>query len=200
MNVSKVAIAIRAYTERPDLEPLGNLAAKEGLTASIWTVVFDCETSVEPTQQLRVGFFQVRENSKLNRSGIFFDPKAISESDERLISLYASSHSLEVLTIAEFRVDILLKYGYTRHATIVGFNLPFDISRVALHHGVARRDKRGGYSFLLTRNSTHPRIRVKHLSPKAAMIDFAKPEGGARQHPRRAQAQTEDRCLPRSFC
>jgi hypothetical protein len=79
--------------------------------------------------------------------------------------------------ISDFRTDILLKYGYTRHATIVGFNLPFDISRIALDHGVARRDKRGGYSFLLTRNSEDPRIRVKHLSPRAAMIDFAKPEG-----------------------
>jgi hypothetical protein len=177
MNVSKVAIAIRAYTERPDHEPLGNLPAKEGLTASKWTVVFDCETSVEPTQQLRVGFFQVRENSKLNRSGIFFHPKAVSEADKKRIELYASSHNLEILTIAEFRVDVLLKYGYTRHATIARFNLPFDISRVALHHGVARRDKRGGYSFLLTRDATQPRIRVKHLSPKAAMIDFARPEG-----------------------
>jgi hypothetical protein len=137
-------------------------------------VVFDCETSVEPTQQLRVGFFQVRENSKLNRSGIFH-PKAISESDKTCIGHYARSHNLEILTVADFRVDILLKYGYTRHATIVGFNLPFDISRVALHHGVARRDKRGGYSFLLTRNSDDPRIRVKHLNPRAAMIDFSKP-------------------------
>jgi hypothetical protein len=177
MNVFKTEIAIRAYTERPGREPLGSLPAKLGLTASKWTVVFDCETSIETTQQLRVGFFQTRERSKLDRSGLFFDPNAISESEERRIRTYASSHGLEVLTIAQFRTDILLKYGYTRHATIVGFNLPFDISRVALDHGVARRDKRGGYSFLLTRNSEDPRIRVKHLSPRAAMIDFAKPEG-----------------------
>jgi hypothetical protein len=177
MNVFKTEIAIRAYTERPGRDPLGSLPAKMGLTPSKWTIVFDCETSVEANQQLRVGFFQTREKSKLERSGLFFDPSAISESEERLIRSYASLHNLEVLTIAQFRTDVLLKYGYTRHATIVGFNLPFDISRIALDHGVARRDKRGGYSFLLTRNSEHPRIRVKHLSSRAAMIDFAKPEG-----------------------
>ena len=177
MNILRTPIAIRAYTERPNSEPLGKLPVKEGLTASKWTVVVDTETSTEATQRFRLGFFQIRKESRLETSGVFFDPKAVSKSEEKLIQRYAAAHKLEDLTIAEFRSDILLRHGYTRHATIVGFNLPFDISRVALHHGVARRDKRGGYSFLLTRNSTHPRIRVKHLSPKAAMIDFAKPEG-----------------------
>jgi hypothetical protein len=175
MTIFETEIAIRAYTERPGCEPFGGLGSRTGLTASKWAVVFDCETSIEATQRLRVGFFQTREKSKLERAGIFFDPNAVTEPDERLIRAYAGAQGLEVLTIAEFRTDILLKYGYTRHATIVGFNLPFDISRVALDHGVARRGKRGGYSFLLTRNSAHPRIRVKHLSPKAAMIDFSKP-------------------------
>jgi hypothetical protein len=175
MSVFETEIAIRVYTERPGREPLGSLPSQTGFPASKWTVVFDCETGIEATQGLRVGFFQTRENSKLERSGIFFDPNAISEADAGLIRTYASSHGLEVLTIADFRTDILLKYGCTRHATIVGFNLPFDISRVALKHSVARRDKRGGYSFLLTRNREDPRIRVKHLSPKAAMIDFSKP-------------------------
>jgi hypothetical protein len=175
VNVFETAIAIRAYTERPDREPLGNLPSKLGLTASKWTVVFDCETSIDATQRLRVGFFQTRETLKLERHGVFFDPKATTEAEERLIRAYAGSRGLDVLTVAEFRTAILLKYGYRRHATIVGFNLPFDISRIALEHGVARRDKRGGYSFLLTRDRDDPRIRVKHLSPRAAMIDFSKP-------------------------
>jgi hypothetical protein len=175
VSVFETAIAVRAYTERPDREPLGNLPGKKGLTASKWTVVFDCETSIDATQRLRVGFFQTRDKSRLERHGVFIDQNATTESQEVLIREYAVSNGLEVLTVAEFRAGILLKYGYTRHATIVGFNLPFDISRVALGHGVARRDKRGGYSFLLTHNSDDPRIRVKHLSPRAAMIDFSKP-------------------------
>jgi hypothetical protein len=175
MIIFETVIAIRAYAERPGREPLGSLPRKVGLTASRYAVVFDCETSIDATQRLRVGFFQTREKSKLERHGVFFDPNAITESEERLIRAYSSSHGLEILTVAEFRTDILLKYGYTRHAAIVGFNLPFDISRVALSHGTARRDKRGGFSFLLTQNKDDPRIRVKHLSPRAAMIDFSKP-------------------------
>lgn len=175
MKPFETAIAIRAYTERPDRKPLGSLPGKQSLTASKWAVVFDCETSVDLSQRFRVGFFQTRENSTLERSGLFFDPKAVSTTEKKLITSYAHAHELEVLDVDDFRTDILLKYGYTRHATIVGFNLPFDISRVALGHGAARRDKRGGYSFLLTGYSDDPRIRVKHLNPKAAMIDFSMP-------------------------
>ena len=63
MNEFKTEIAIRAYTERPGGEPLGSLPTKLSLTASKWAVVFDCETNIEATQQLRVGFFQTREKS-----------------------------------------------------------------------------------------------------------------------------------------
>jgi hypothetical protein len=193
MKPVETAIAVRAYTERPGRKPLGSLPGKQDLTASKWVVVFDCETSIDATQRLRVGFFQTRDDSKLERSGLFFDPNAISESEEILIRAYASSRGLEFLTAAEFRTGVLLKYGYTRHGTIVGFNLPFDIARIALDHGVARRDKRGGYSFLLTRNNEDPRIRVKHLSPKAAMIDFSKP---AEQDAPRGQRKRKKRVAP----
>ena len=175
MNVFETDIAIRAYTERPGREPLGNLPPRLGLTASKWTLIFDCETSVDAIQRLRVGFFQVREGSRLEQHGLFFDSDDLSDLEQSLIADYAGVNGLDVLTVTEFRIGILLKFGYTRHATIVGFNLPFDISRIALSHGSARRDKRGGFSFLLSNNKEQPRIRVKHLSPKAAMIDFAKP-------------------------
>ena len=75
----------------------------------------------------------------------------------------------------KFRVEVFLKYGDTRCGTIVGFNLPFDLSRIALDHGPARRHMRGGFSFHMTPNNDDPRVRVKHLSPRAALIDFATP-------------------------
>jgi hypothetical protein len=175
MNTFETPIVIRAYTERPGRVPLGCLPRKAGLTASKWTVIFDCETTIDATQQLRVGFFQIRKRDALESHGLLFEPNAVTEAEEQLIRQYADTHDISVLTVAQFRKEVLLKYGYTRHASIVGFNLPFDLSRIALSHGNARRDKRGGYSFLLTRNKEDPRIRAKHLSPRAAMIDFSKP-------------------------
>ncbi|MGE0621624.1 MAG: hypothetical protein AB7I04_01850 [Pseudomonadales bacterium] len=57
----------------------------------------------------------------------------------------------------------------------MGFNLPFDLSRIAIAHGPARGHMRGGFSFIVSEDSDDPRVRVKHLSPKAALIDFAIP-------------------------
>ena len=57
-------------------------------------------------------------------------------------------HQLELLTAAEFVEKISYGYGYELRATIVGFNLPFDLSRLAIRHGSARRrPMRGGFSF-----------------------------------------------------
>jgi len=171
----QTAIAIRAYTEDPDRAPLGTRPAKTEVNASPWTLVFDCETTTDATQRLRVGFYQIRRKAALNQEGIFYDPAALTADERLLLTGYAQSEGLTLVTVDAFRSDIFLKYGYTKCGTVVGFNLPFDLSRIAVDHGPARRSMRGGFSFQLTFNSEDPRVRVKHLSPRAALIDFATP-------------------------
>lgn len=175
MDILETKIAIRAYSERPDRVPLGSRPFGTELEPSPWTLIFDCETTIDAIQQLRVGFFQVRKGKTLEIEGIFVDPSNITASEEKLIQAYADTHSLIVLTISEFRSNIFLKYGYIRCGTVVGFNLPFDLSRIALSHSPARRSMREGFSFALTQDKQDPRVRVKHLSPRAAIIDFATP-------------------------
>lgn len=167
-------IAIRAYSERPGREPLGSRPPSSATETPEWTLVFDCETAVDAAQQLRFGFFQVRRGELLEREGVFFD-SAISAVEAVVLRIYCRSFELELMTVAQFRTDIFLKYGYWRCGTIVGFNLPFDISRIAVGHGSARREMRGGFSFDLTGMSTDPRVRIKHLSQRAALIDFGVP-------------------------
>jgi hypothetical protein len=174
-------IAIRAYSERPDRKPLGSRPLSAEAETSTWTFVFDCETTVDAVQRLRFGFFQVRCGEVLKQEGVFYDTSAITAAERAQLHAYAKSHALMLITSAEFR-DVFLKYGYVRQATIVGFNLPFDISRIAIDHGSARREMRGGFSFDLTGRADDPRVRVKHLSPRAALIDFGVP--GEQETPR----------------
>ena len=175
MNVLETTIAIRAYTEPAEHEPLGAKPFGKPVKPSPWTLVFDCETTVDAAQQLTVGFFQVRQGSDLHLEGLFFDPETITETEEKLVRDYASARNINVMKVSEFRREIFIKYGYSRQGTIVGFNLPFDISRIAIDHGPARGHMRGGFSFTLTQDDEDPRVRVKHLSARAAMIDFMKP-------------------------
>ncbi|MFN0303063.1 MAG: hypothetical protein ACKVQU_22215 [Burkholderiales bacterium] len=168
-------IAVRAYSERPDRKPLGSRPPSAGIEASEWTLVLDCETTIDAAQRLKLGFFQVRRGAVLEREGAFCDPNALTKAEQALLRTFTREHGIELLTVAQFRTDVLLKYGYRRHATIVGFNFPFDISRIAVGHGSARGEMRGGFSFDLTGKDVDPRVRVKHLSPRAALTDFGIP-------------------------
>lgn len=166
-------IAVRCYTEKPSFTP--RKSSKPDIGPSRWTVIFDTETTIDAAQSLRVGIYQIREGDLLFEEGVFIRPGALSLSEIRTLTDYCKAKSLKLRSVEDFNSQILLRYGYDRRGTIVGFNLPFDISRVALSYGEARRSMRGGFSFKMAKSLRRPAIRVKHLSRTAALIDFAKP-------------------------
>lgn len=169
----RTRIAVRAYSEDPKRVPVGSRPPRAHLEASPWTLILDCETTIDATQKLRVGFYQVRNGDKLRKEGIFYNAATLRPSEMKRLRNFAASRDLELVTFEEFRSAVFLQYAYALGGTVVGFNLPFDLSRIALNHSSARRSMRGGFSLQLTPDSTDPRVRVKHLNPKAALIDFA---------------------------
>jgi hypothetical protein len=160
--------------EPKDWEPKAFIPAGQEMDlTSDWSLTFDTETTVDAAQSLRVGFAQIRKAGALINEIAFFDGH-LSDQDIAVILDYAERHSLQAMTIEAFRKKFI-EIGYRMNGAIIGFNLPFDISRIALSHGVARGALRGGFSFRLSPWKSEPRIRVKHLSAVAALIDFAKP-------------------------
>lgn len=176
-------IFVRAYTEKPGAIPLAAKPTGTGLDEpSAWTLIFDCETTTDAAQTLKLGVYQVRKSGRLVDEGLFYDPGFLDRSDLDALEKYAKVNNLKPLSIEDFRKDVFLKIGYKRNGLVVGFNLPFDISRIALNHGAARGPMRGGFTFHLSPYKSDPQIRVKHLSARASLIDFAKP--GEQQTPR----------------
>ncbi len=176
-------IAVRAYSEKPDVPPV---AAKSHHTEldrpSDWALIFDCETLIDASQSLRFGFFQVRNSGKLVREGVFYSAESLSPMEIEAIERYARDNGILAISDWSFRRDEFLKIGYFLRGTIIGFNLPFDISRIAIGHGYARGSMRGGFSFRFSKDRRMPSVRVKHLSKSAALIDFAVP--GMQETPR----------------
>ena len=79
-------------------------------------------------------------------------------------------------TVAEFVDEVLFDRAYDLRASIVGFNLPFDISRLAAKHGSARgKAMRGGFTFKLSPHWWRPAIQVRHLNARASLIQFTHP-------------------------
>ena len=169
-------IALRAYTEKPNAKPVSKRNRRKGLDeASPWVLIFDTETRIDPSQALRVGFYQLRYDGELIKEGAFYDADVLDADDQSVLKEYCSERDLGLLKVGAFNEQVFLEYGYAHNAVIVGMNLGFDLSRIAIHHGPARGSMRGGFSFQFSKSRHQPRVQVKHLSRKASLIQFSAP-------------------------
>ena len=134
-------------------------------------LAFDTETTTGFEQRLLFGVFRIHEHGTLLEEGIFFGD-GVSEAERSLIGAYADLHDLPVYTREEF-VDFFYEEVYVLGTLCVGFNLPFDLSRIAIRAGSGRGENRRKFRFKLTRRVDRPHIRIEAISGRAAFITFA---------------------------
>lgn len=185
-----MAIAVRAYVCRAVEDSLQKVspaipqkkARRKPRQPSEWVLIFDTETTTDAAQKLRFGTYQVRKEHELIESGIFYNPETLRQSEIGTLKDYCDRHDLKQLTAKEFIDGIFYRIGYAYRGTIVGFNLPFDISRLAIDHAPARSSRfnkimRGGFTFKLSENPQNPRVQIKHISSRDSFIQFAATKG-----------------------
>jgi hypothetical protein len=172
------SIFLRAYvpTEKPAPKRRGYPRPSE------WVLAFDTETWPDAAQNMRIGTFQLRQRGRLRDKGIFYNPDEVRDFELEVLQREAGKHGCRLITVTEFREGTLFDAAYKTDATIVGFNLPFDISRLAIKHGstrtIVRKDKSkdrsmvGGFTFKLSDVEGRPNIRVRPLSRRSAFINF----------------------------
>lgn len=130
-DVDRLPIIVRAYAPSPRVKAPSGKRSPNRRDASEWTLVFDTETTTDAAQRLRFGTFQVREGAELRDVGIFFDSHLPAD-ELSVLHEHAAEHKLRLLSRAEFVEEVFFGIAYDYRATIVGFNLPFDISRLAI--------------------------------------------------------------------
>lgn len=175
---NELPIAVRAYAtfdQSSSRDVRKHYPKKPPIAAAPHTLIFDCETRADSSQSLRFGTYQHRYENELRESGIFYSEATLSSAEIDTIKRYAETHGLDCLTHAEFVKSKFYGIGYDLRATIVGFNLPFDISRIAIAQNSARGAMKGGFTFALCDDKRLPNVQVKHLSARAAFIQFAAP-------------------------
>lgn len=183
-------IAIRAYVCRkkpvvpatPSEKPKKKYTQKKSDMPSEWALILDAETTTDASQKLRFGTYQVRKGAELMESGVFYDPETLTKAEQKTLKKYAPDNGLKFFTATEFIEDVFYYVGYKLRASIVGFNLPFDISRLAVDHTVARvtpwnKLMQGGFSFKLSENVNNPRVQIRHVSSRQSFIQFAATRG-----------------------
>jgi hypothetical protein len=164
-------IAVRTYAVGPAKTPFEKRTPDIGY--SNWTLTFDTETITDEFQNLRFGVFQLRKRKKIRRVGIFFDPQTISVAELEALEAFCEARGLELLNLSDFLEQFFFRYVYKLNALCIGFNLPFDLSRLAIECAPARRSMRGGFSFKLSLNKARLRLQIKRLDSGAAFIRFA---------------------------
>ena len=189
-------IAVRAFAPPPQkANDKGATKKRVGkpTPASEYALIFDTETTVDAAQRLRIGAYQFRKGDELDEAGLFYDPAALTEAELETLKRFASGNSLKLRTVAEFVDEVLFDRAYDLRASIVGFNLPFDISRLAIKHGAARgKAMRGGFTFKLSRKWWRPAIQIRHLNARASLMQFTHPP-----KPRNSPSQRNRKIAPR---
>jgi hypothetical protein len=203
MKPTPLTVALRAYAERLDVpHRSGSIFPWSKWPREI--LVFDTETTTDVRQKLTFGSWRHYELLKggalrLQEQGIFYadDLPQTDPQGFKILRKYVRHESaakngrenqLVFQTKSEFLSDVFYRLAYQSRAFVVGFNLPFDLMRLAVSCGEGRDKFYGGFSLVLWQewdadkammieNRWRPRLHLKLLDSKRAFIEFAKPLG-----------------------
>jgi hypothetical protein len=184
-------VAVRAFTERARPEPTRRTRGRgRRWRPPARVLVLDCETETHAGQPLSLGSYRycrLTNDGRLEliEEGLFHaddfaehDPAGLST-----LETYAADHGLPLLSRRVFVERVFWRCAFKARAWVVGFNLPFDLSRLAVSFGAARGDYLGGHSLVLwdhqsadgnwVENRYRPRLQIKALDSKRAFIGFS---------------------------
>ncbi len=182
-------IAVRAYT--PPKEKPKPHRTQPGPSPDAPVLVFDTESRTDPDQRLTFGCWRVLVGGETVDEGLFH-AEDLPEEDLATLRSYTEtrraddgkSGKLRLLPRREFLEDVLWKVGYQARGLVVGFNLPFDLARLAVGWGEARGSfYGGGFSLVLWDYEHHgawledkyrPRLEVKTIDSKRSLMGVGK--------------------------
>jgi hypothetical protein len=180
--VLEARVAVRAYAPRER-----ERHTRKRLTPPELVLVFDTETRVDHAQALLFGSYQIREaTGKLRQEGLIhgdLDPDEMA-----ILHRYVAEHDsrtgghLRLHSRRSFLRQVFWPMAYKARARVVGFNLPFDLSRLAWGW---RRARNGGFTLQLYESVDtagrvwpdlyRPELTIKALDSKRNFISFTAP-------------------------
>lgn len=184
-----VPLAIRLYPQ------LGVCASDKKRRDTKWSrpdsmLVFDTETRTDAAQRLTFGSYRFYDCGECVEEGLFY-ANDLPHVERLVLEAYVaqypadvvapSNRRLKLLTLRQF-TELLFNAAYRGRSVIVGFNLPFDLARIASDATAARGRFAGGFSLGIwtyvdgegneQRNQYRPRIGIKHIDSKRALKGF----------------------------
>ena len=190
-RIPSIPLAVRVYPE-PSTSKQSTARARN------WSrphsmLIFDTETTVDSTQRLLFGSYRFIDQGVCREEGLFYADD-LSKADLAILERYVAKHRADTPEMSELKLlsrsEFLKKFftvAYKLRALLVGFNLPFDLSRLGFDVSDARREYRGGFSLGLWSyrdrkgreysDPNRPRITIKHIDSKRALMSLTGRKG-----------------------
>jgi hypothetical protein len=149
-------------------------------------LVFDNETTTDMRQDLRFGMARLYSFGKLVRTFVFHEKVTAEELET--IRRWAADHNAIFLTREQFVMREFLPLALDQRAVVAGFNLPFDLSRLAVDFAPKVKVKATDAWTLCLISKDNPRfpytppIRIEHLDNKKSFIHFGGTRGKHRSY------------------
>jgi DNA polymerase type B, organellar and viral len=150
-------------------------------------VAFDCETGADEIQGLTFAFCRIYQGDRMRLEILIHaDDQPLRDGDgyaelQRYVASVQSDAPSELgtrrkpivlMSCTEFLETVFYPLAYRGHALVVGFNLPFDLTRIARR--AAPTKQHDGFSLSLWENPNRPRLSVRITDSKRAGIRFTK--------------------------
>jgi hypothetical protein len=187
-DIDVLPIAIRVYPESKKKEDRPRAKQPWKLPKAMF--VFDTETRTDATQSLTFGSYRFIVNGSTVEECLFYGDD-LPEKDRKILERYVATHSPDVVREGNQKIRLLSRQefldrlylaAYKGRCLLVGFNLPFDLSRIGCDFTNARGRFAGGFSLGLWSyidkagsekpDKFRPRIGIKHIDSKRALKGF----------------------------
>ena len=187
-EIKTLPIAVRVFPEPAPAE-------KHGGPRNFWIepegiLIIHAEGRHDAPQKLRLGIYRFIVGGRCVEEGFFYGH--LSRAELRLLRNYVAQYpadtvigetkQLRLLTRREF-FDLFWKLAYKARCLIVGFDLPFQLSRLAFHSAPARDFFAGGFSLSLwsyfddkgreRMDRFRSRVRIKYIDKNRSLIGFS---------------------------
>src|SRR5208283_3715491 len=136
-------------------------------------LVFDTETTTDQNQNVKFGFFKIYQNGMFQHQGLFFNPITLNDTDINTLKAYAKKHDIPLYPLEEFVDDVFYQEVFHKRTLCVGFNLAFDISRIAAKSVNARKNNRQGFTVYLSKNPANPPITIQQIGNNVKTCRFS---------------------------
>lgn len=194
IGVDRVTVATRGWLDIPP--PRGS--RRVGWSGDRF-LIFDSETRITPDQTLTFGCWRYcvkTDSGEFNcvDEGLFYADDLPTRDPVGFTCLvdYAAIRNaargdgrprpLRLLSRAEFVEKVFYQAAYKGRATVVGFNLPFDLSRIAVRVYRRRVKYGGGFSLSFWQHKGEhsryrPLVNVRHMTRHFSFIGFSRRKG-----------------------